>query len=94
MAVVTLLAAVVPIPVTVKLDNVKVIRREKEETEGEEGEEGEDSGQVTEKTGLIRKKQEKEDKKDEAPKLLGDENQPLLSEDYEEPSGGLIPDDY
>ena len=31
--VVTLLAAVVPIPVTVKLDNVKVIRREKEETE-------------------------------------------------------------
>ncbi len=29
-AVVTLLAAVVPIPVTVKLDNVKVIRREKE----------------------------------------------------------------
>jgi len=30
-AVVTLLAAVVPIPVTVKLDNVKVIRREKEE---------------------------------------------------------------
>ena len=32
-AVVTLLAAVVPIPVTVKFDNVKVIRREKEETE-------------------------------------------------------------
>jgi len=30
-AVVTLLAAVVPIPVTVKLDNIKVIRREKEE---------------------------------------------------------------
>jgi len=37
-AVVTLLAAVVPIPVTVKLDNVKVIRREKEE-----GDEDEDS---------------------------------------------------
>ena len=36
--VVTLLAAVVPIPVTVKLDNVKVIRREKEPTEGEESE--------------------------------------------------------
>ncbi len=32
-AVVTLLAAVVPIPVTVKLDNIKVIRREKEEGE-------------------------------------------------------------
>ena len=30
--VVTLLAAVVPIPVTIKLDNVKVIRREKEES--------------------------------------------------------------
>src|SRR3989338_937666 len=36
--VVTLLAAVVPIPVTVKLDNVKVIRREKEEAQGEESE--------------------------------------------------------
>jgi len=32
-AVVTLLAAVVPIPVTVKLDNLKVIRREKEESQ-------------------------------------------------------------
>ncbi len=30
-AVVTLLAAVVPIPVTVKLDNIRVIRREKKE---------------------------------------------------------------
>ena len=38
-AVVTLLAAVVPIPVTVKLDNVKVIRREKEEGKTEEDEE-------------------------------------------------------
>ncbi len=34
--VVTLLGAVVPLPVTVKIDNVKVIRRESEETEGEE----------------------------------------------------------
>lgn len=33
-AVVTLLAAVVPIPVTVKLDNVKVIRREKDDEDG------------------------------------------------------------
>jgi len=41
-AVVTLLAAVVPIPVTVKLDNVKVIRREKE---GEEV-----SEEISEKT--------------------------------------------
>jgi transcriptional antiterminator NusG len=38
-AVVTLLAAVVPIPVTVKLDNIKVIRREKEEQEEEAKEE-------------------------------------------------------
>jgi transcription termination/antitermination protein NusG len=40
--VVSLLAAVVPIPVTVKLDNVKVIRREKEE-DGEDGEEEQNS---------------------------------------------------
>ena len=33
--VVSLLAAIVPIPVTVKLDNIKVIRREKEEGEEE-----------------------------------------------------------
>jgi len=84
-AVVTLLAAVVPIPVTVKLDNVKVIRREKEE-----GEEAEEMGEErpTEEAP-------KEEKKEEAPSLLGaEEEQPLLSEDYEEPTGGLIPDDY
>jgi len=34
--VVSLLGAVVPLPVTVKLDNVKVIRRDKEEEEEEE----------------------------------------------------------
>ena len=85
-AVVTLLAAVVPIPVTVKLDNVKVIRRE-----SEEGEEGEESmyEKPREKT-----KEEKETP-EEAPSLLGsEEEQPLLSKDYEEPTGGLIPDDY
>ena len=44
-AVVSLLGAQVPIPVTVKLDNLRVIRREKSEEEaGEEGEE------VTEET--------------------------------------------
>lgn len=38
--VVSLLGAVVPLPVTIKLDNVKVIRREEEEEAGEaEGEE-------------------------------------------------------
>jgi len=49
-AVVTLLAAVVPIPVTVKLDNVKVIRREKEET-GEDGDE-EDKDDIESETPL------------------------------------------
>lgn len=34
-AVVSLLGASVPIPVTVKMDNIKVIRREKDEEEGE-----------------------------------------------------------
>ncbi|MDD5193323.1 MAG: transcription elongation factor Spt5 [Candidatus Nanoarchaeia archaeon] len=47
-AVVTLLAAVVPIPVTVKLDNVKVIRREKQEGEQEEGEEDESNKEDSE----------------------------------------------
>jgi transcriptional antiterminator NusG len=80
-AVVTLLAAVVPIPVTVKLDNVKVIRREKEE--GEEDEESDNE-------------QEKESKKSEE-KIsedtpLGDA--PTMGEDFDEPSGGLVPDDY
>jgi transcription termination/antitermination protein NusG len=37
--VVSLLGASVPIPVTVKMDNVKVIRREKEENEEEEKDE-------------------------------------------------------
>ncbi len=36
--VVSLLGAAVPLPVTIKLDNVKVIRRESEELEGEENE--------------------------------------------------------
>ncbi len=40
--VVTLLAAVVPIPVTVKLDNVKVIRREKTEEKTEDKKDTED----------------------------------------------------
>jgi transcriptional antiterminator NusG len=44
--VVTLLAAVVPIPVTVKLDNVKVIRREKDE-EGKENEENEEKEEIS-----------------------------------------------
>jgi len=66
--VVTLLAAVVPIPVTVKLDNVKVIRREKDE-EGKDHEENDTASESS----------------DEEPKV---------NKDYNEPSGGLIPDDY
>ena len=81
-AVVTLLAAVVPIPVTVKLDNVKVIRREKEE--GEEEEESEED-QSTEKP--------KETVAEDTP--LGDAPDISLGgDDFDEPSGGLIPDDY
>ena len=66
--VVTLLAAVVPIPVTVKLDNVKVIRREKDE-EGKEN------------------KNEKEENSES-------DEEPKINKDYNESSGGLIPDDY
>ena len=40
-AVVTLLEAAIPIPVTVKLDNIKVIRREAEHEQGEQKEETE-----------------------------------------------------
>lgn len=40
--VVSLLGASVPIPVTVKMDNVKVIRRESEEVEGENKDESKD----------------------------------------------------
>ena len=76
-AVVTLLAAVVPIPVTVKLDNIKVIRREKEE--GEEGE-----PEDMEETKPVDSEQKTKDS----------EEQPLLSQDYTEPAGGLIPDEY
>ncbi|MEK6818302.1 MAG: transcription elongation factor Spt5, partial [Nanoarchaeota archaeon] len=47
-AVVSLLGASVPIPVTVKIDNVKVIRREKEEKEAEEQQntENEDESEI------------------------------------------------
>jgi len=76
-AVVTLLAAVVPIPVTVKLDNVKVIRREKEEGEEGETKEGEEKSQ-------------EQEIESETP--LGDA--PEIKDDYDEPTGGLIPDDF
>lgn len=70
-ATVTLLSAVVQIPVVVKLDNIKVIRRDKDERE-EAGDKTEDE-----------KKSEEDD-----------EDKPLINKDYEEHSGGLIPDDY
>lgn len=41
--VVSLLGASVPIPVTIKIDNIKVIRREKEEAESTEEKKGEES---------------------------------------------------
>jgi len=89
-AVVTLMAAVVPIPVTVKLDNVKVIRREKEE-----GGESPDEEISDESTAQREVKKKESNEKKEAPALLGaDEEQPLISPDYEESTGGLIPDDY
>lgn len=46
--VVSLLGASVPIPVTIKMDNIKVIRREKEESESTEGTEslGNDIGEI------------------------------------------------
>ncbi len=77
--VVTLLAAVVSIPVTVKLDNVKVIRREKEEGEREDSEDG---GSAEIKEGA---------EKDQTP--LGESAEPEVNDEYE--SGGLLlPDDY
>jgi transcription termination/antitermination protein NusG len=72
-AIVTLLAAVVPIPVTVKLDNVKVIRREK--TEEDEGDLDSSNSESIENN-------------------QDNQEQPLLNKDYNEPTGGLIPDDY
>ena len=95
-AVVTLLAAVVPIPVTVKLDNVKVIRREKEEGEEDEQEQ-EENNQETQENKQEEKQETTEDKKlikQKGIKEDSEEEQPLLSEDYDEPSGGLIPEDY
>ncbi|MAH07410.1 transcription elongation factor Spt5 [Candidatus Pacearchaeota archaeon] len=81
-AVVTLLAAVVPIPVTVKLDNIKVIRRESEELSDEDSDADDSNQDNNEKLAEV-----------EPATPLGDA--PLISQDdYEEPSGGLIPDDY
>ena len=79
-AVVTLLAAVVPIPVTVKLDNIKVIRREKEENSEDDLEESED------------KSKSKEYDKVEEETPLGDT--PDIDQDYKQNTGSLIPDDY
>lgn len=82
-AVVTLLAAVVPIPVTVKLDNIKVIRREKEE---EKENTSNTSGYQSDNNSSEQPKIDQENK--------NEKEQPLLTQDYEEPTRGLIPDDY
>jgi flagellar biosynthesis/type III secretory pathway M-ring protein FliF/YscJ len=101
-AIVTLMAAVVPIPVTVKLDNVKVIRREKEEGESdEEGEKEEtdvqkreEANKTAEEKSNTKNTETPTDKKDSKKDNESEEEQPLLSPDYEEPTGGLIPEDY
>ena len=77
-AVVSLLAAVVPIPVTVKLDNIKVIRREKDEEDEEETSEikpDESQAEATPMSG-----------EPETPEIKEDDDFGL--------SGGLIPDNY
>lgn len=85
-AVVTLLAAVVPIPVTVKLDNIKVIRREKTEAEEEKDKISKTSEYQSDNNFS---EQSRADKNKD-----NEKEQPLLSQDYEEPTRGLIPDDY
>lgn len=90
-AVVTLLAAVVPIPVTVKLDNVKVIRREKEEGGDGEDDEGYTEGGAEGDLGEEKKEEKtKETKEEESVPLGADE--PKVN--YDEPVGGLIPDEF
>lgn len=86
-AVVTLLAAVVPIPVTVKLDNIKVIRREKEEAKDLE----EDSSGTSE---YLSNNDPSEQLRKDQDNKTSEKEQPLLTKDYEEPTRGLIPDDY
>ncbi len=84
--VVTLLAAVVPIPVTVKLDNVKVIRREKAESIDEEEGEGEERNEnslETEKKNQV-----------EGPRINFGDKPEIKTNDIEENNGLLIPEDY
>jgi len=83
-AVVTLLAAVVPIPVTVKLDNIKVIRREKEESDNSEDDED---------ISLEQSSENPKNNQQENQTPLGEDSVPDVKEEYEQ-SGGLIPDDY
>jgi len=81
--VVTLLAAVVPIPVTVKLDNVKVIRREKEEEDAE-------GNERTDMTNNSKSSSENRTS-GESRGILGEEK-PEINKSLEQ-SGSLIPDD-
>jgi transcriptional antiterminator NusG len=82
-AVVTLLAAVVPIPVTVKLDNVKVIRRDKDEEDGDE-----DNSENSSNTNKPDNKMADDTPLGDAPDMS------LGGDDFNGPSGGLVPDDY
>jgi len=78
-----LLAAVVPIPVTVKLDNVKVIRREKEEEDAE-------GNERTDMTNNSKSSSENRTS-GESRGILGEEK-PEINKSLEQ-SGSLIPDD-
>ena len=80
-AVVSLLAAVVPIPVTVKLDNIKVIRREKDEDDEDDESE----------TSEVRANESQA----ESTPMSGEPEAPEVKEDDDFGlSGGLIPDNY
>lgn len=83
--VVTLLAAVVPIPVTVKLDNVKVVRRDKDETSEDEDQEASEEEREAKKS---------EEKVAEDTPLGDAPDISLGGDDFGEQSGGLVPDDY
>ena len=82
-AVVSLLAAVVPIPVTVKLDNIKVIRREKDEDD--------EDGEETSRTAEVKP----DESQAEATPMSGEPEAPEVKDDDDFGlSGGLIPDNY
>src|SRR3989338_6771040 len=71
--VVTLLAAVVPIPVTVKLDNVKVIRREKGEGADGENKDSDSQNEVESETPLGNSPEINQDDEESSGSLIPDD---------------------